>query len=202
MKKPAFFLALTLLAAPAAFAQYQQFGINVGGSKRLSSDIDRAANPNGTDDNFRFGNSVKEIWYAVEMEPGTMFRLKAGQFRGPGAFQLRNAANDKVRVDVDGVDIDHVDADIDYRFSEAFGSTGLFAGIGFYRQSGNIPAVAGLTTAPQSETETNYGFQLGVNGDFPISQRLGVVVEGTYRAINYHARPRYVTVTGGLRFSF
>ncbi len=39
-------------------------------------------------------------------------------------------------------------------------------------------------------------------GDFPLSRRYGVVVEGTYHWVNYHYRPRYLTLTGGLRITF
>ena len=49
--------------------------------------------------------------------------------------------------------VEHVDALIDYRFSEAFGSTGLFAGVGLYRQRASLSdlAVPALQRGNQTE---------------------------------------------------
>jgi hypothetical protein len=156
-----------------------------GGSKRLVSHRDEAK---GFDvgDNFKFSNSVKEIYYSVILDDLTRFKFKVGEITAPGAFRVDNA-----RVDVAKAKVGHADAIVDYRFSEPFGSTGLFAGVGLYRQR-----------ASGQQEETNYGFSAGVNGDFPMSRRYGIVVEGTYHWVNYHYRPRYLTATGGLRISF
>jgi hypothetical protein len=91
---------------------------------------------------------------------------------------------------VDG-EIQHIEANVEYRFSEPFGTTGLFAGIGFYRQSGD-----------DSESTTNYGVNGGVNADFPLSRRYGIVVEGTYHWTSADFQSRYMTVAAGLRVSF
>ncbi len=185
MKKLALLLTISLVCAAPAFAQSSEFGILLGGSKRLISDKDVEDNV-GVNDRWRFDSSVREVWYAVEIEPSTRFKIKAGQIIAPGAFQVNEQ-----RFDVEDADVDHIDGIVEYRFSEPFGSTGLFAGVGLYRQS-----------AEGFDDETNYGFQIGVNGDFPINRRLGFVLEASYHAVNYHYRPRYVTVGGGLRFSF
>jgi len=87
--------------------------------------------------------------------------------------------------------IQHLDALIDYKFSEPYGSTGLFAGVGFYRDQPR-----------NGSSQSNYGFSAGVNGDFPLSRRYGVIVEGTYHWVNFDYNPRLVTLTGGLRISF
>ena len=184
MKKTLLAIALALAALPAA-AQVSEFGIMIGGSKRLISSRDEQQG-NGVSDNFKFGNSVKEIYYSVILDDYSRFKIKAGEITVPGAFQVDNA-----RVDVNKANVDHADAIVDYRFSEPFGSTGLFAGVGLYRQ-----------TASGQQEETNYGFSGGVNGDFPMSRRYGVVIEGTYHWVNFHYKPRYLTLTGGLRISF
>jgi hypothetical protein len=206
MKKTAVLLVFSLLAAAPAFAQSSQFGFLLGGSKRLSSEQDVNTGI-GVKNNWKFGNSVKEVFYAVELEPGTMFKLKAGQIVGPGAFRVHTTSgqNPQVtegRVDLQDTRTDHIDALIDYRFSEAFGSTGIFAGVGYYRAHGTFDAASGVVTEDRSASETNYGFSGGVNGDFPISKRYGVVAEATYHWVNYHYRPRYVTLAAGFRISF
>jgi hypothetical protein len=193
-------LLLLILFATPAFAQTSEFGILLGGSKRLISHSDQAAGL-GVSDNFKFGNSVREIYYAVQLDPGTNFKIKAGQIEGPVAFQY-TTPDGTARTDSSKGTVEHVDGLIDYRFSEAFGSTGLFAGVGLYRQRGTITDQAVPVEQRGTQTETNYGFQGGVNGDFPLSRRAGFIAEVAYHWINYHYKPRYVTLTGGLRFSF
>jgi len=212
MKKTAYLLAFSLLAAVPAFAQTSEFGILLGGSRRLASEQD-TNNGISVKNNWQFGNSVKEVYYAVELEPGTEFKLKAGQLVGAGAFRVNatngvNPQETQIRADLDDVKTDHVDAIINYKFSEPFGSTGLFAGVGLYRAQGSFGAGPlsengpTVVQADRDATETNYGFSAGVNGDFPINKRYGVIVEGTYHWINYHYRPRYLTLAAGLRISF
>ena len=193
-------LLLMLFAATPAFAQTSEFGILLGGSKRLISHSDQAAGL-GVSDNFRFSNSVREIFYAVQLDPGTNFKIKAGQIEGPVAFQFTTPTG-TARTDSAKGTVEHVDGIIDYRFSEAFGSTGLFAGVGLYRQRGTISDQAVPLVQRGTLTETNYGFQGGVNGDFPLTRRAGFIAEVAYHWINYHYKPRYVTLTGGLRLSF
>jgi hypothetical protein len=193
-------LLLLILFATPAFAQTSEFGILLGGSKRLISHSDQAAGL-GVSDNFKFSNSVREIYYAVQLDPGTNFKIKAGQIEGPVAFQY-TTPDGTARTDSSKGTVEHVDGLIDYRFSEAFGSTGLFAGVGLYRQRGTITDQAVPVEQRGTQTETNYGFQGGVNGDFPLSRRAGFIAEVAYHWINYHYKPRYVTLTGGLRFSF
>jgi hypothetical protein len=184
MKKIVLAATLVLTALPAA-AQVSEFGILLGGSKRLISSRDQEQGI-GVSDNFKFSNSVKEIYYSVVLDDYSRFKIKAGQITAPGAFQIDNA-----RVDVDKAKVEHIDALVDYRFSEPFGSTGLFAGLGLYRQS-----------ATDQQDETNYGFSGGINADFPLSRRYGIIVEGAYHWVNFHYRPRYLTLSGGLRISF
>ena len=206
MKKPAYLLMFLLLAAPSLYAQSSQFGLLLGGSKRLVSSKDEEAG-RGVSDNWKFSGGVKEAFYAVELEPDTFFKIKVGQITAPGAFrvQIGNGASPQVttgRRDLQQVDIDHVDAIINYRFAESFGSTGLFAGVGLYRQHGTFPTSSDVAPQDRSASETNYGFSGGVNGDFPLSRRYGFIAEAAYHMVNYHYRPRYITVSGGLRISF
>lgn len=200
MIRTTFAVAFALLVSAPAFAQTSEFGVLIGGSKRLISHSDQAAGL-GISDKFKFNNSVREIYYAVVIDPGTRFKIKAGQITAPVAFQL-TGPNGNIRSDVAKGKVEHIDGLIDYRFSESFGTTGLFAGIGLYRQSGTVSDVTVPVDQRGHQEETNYGFSGGVNGDFPLNRRSGIVVEATYHAINYHYRPRFITLTGGLRFTF
>jgi hypothetical protein len=185
MRKTALALVLVSLAALPALAQASEFGFLVGGSNRIVSAADRAGDNGLPENNWHFSDSVKEVYFAVQLEPGTRFRIKAGDISGAVTF----LNPDDTRTHYDG-HVQHLDALVDYRFSEPFGSTGLFFGPGLYRQKGG-----GLD-------ETSYGFSGGVNADLPLSRRYGVVFEATYHWVHFDAKTRYLTAAGGLRISF
>jgi hypothetical protein len=91
---------------------------------------------------------------------------------------------------VDGT-VTHVEANVEYEFTEVFGSTAFSAGLGMYRQSG-----------PGFDSETAVGANFGVNADFPITKRYGVVLDGTYHWMRTDFQPRFLTIGAGLRIGF
>ncbi len=187
MKKSALLLAILLLAAVPAVAQSSsEFGILFGGSKRLN-DIKGSQGGDGVTD-FKFSNSTKSLYYAVQMEPGTWFRIKVEQINAP----LIALDADGNRIEGGKGKLDHIDALVDYKFSEPFGSSGIFAGVGMYRQH----------VTDTGAEDTNYGLSAGVNADFPFSRRYGLIVEAAYHWVHLPARPRYTTLGAGLRISF
>lgn len=204
MKKPALLLIVLAFSSLPAFAQIfngptSEVGVMFGGSKRLASGNETSANGQTTEPlaplrntGFSFRNSVKEIYYSVALEPDTRLKIKVGEIETPVSFEnLPAGATDVVRHNYAKGTIQHADAIIDYRFSEPYGSTGLFAGVGLYRQ------------AHSGETdESGYGFSGGVNGDFPISRHVGFVAEATYHRVFFDYKTAILTVSGGLRFSF
>src|SRR5579884_1311416 len=169
MRTASFLLAIVLVCAAPALAQTNEVGFLIGGSKRLISRSDQAAGL-GISDNFKFSNSDREAYYAVQLDPGTFFKVRVGQIEGPVAFQYTAADGTHARTDIRKGTVEHADAVVDYRFSEPFGSTGLFAGVGLYRQRGSITDSALPATQQGVQTETNYGLLGGVNGDFPITK--------------------------------
>jgi hypothetical protein len=178
-------LALPLAAQTAPLAgQMSQFGILFGGSRRMNDVPGSQGNSSVKD--FSFSNSVKEIFVGTRLEPDTMFKIKAGEIDVPVLVDDGAGGVNKVKGK-----IDHVDALIDYRFSESFGSSGVFGGLGMYR-----------ATAPGVADDTNVGLSFGINADLPLSTRYGIVVEGTYHYIRTDVRQRFITATGGLRISF
>jgi hypothetical protein len=190
MKKTAILAAILLAGAVPAAAQSTEFGVLFGGSAR-STESNTAADDVNLADDFSLSHNSVAFYYGIELEPGTMFKLRAGRIETPVGLATVEGA----RHDVEG-EVEHLDAIAEYRFSEPFGSAGLFAGIGLYRQTGS--AGAGLDEV----SETDYGFLAGVTADFPLSRRYGVILDATHHWTKLPFKPRYLTVSGGLRLRF
>lgn len=191
MKRIWFLLALTLLSAIPALAQSTEFGVVVGGSRRFVDGAPKAVGDEFEDSTFSFGNNAIDLYWAIKLEEGTFVKFKAGRIETqvPVAYQI-DGIDQTFRRDAEG-EVQHLETNVEYRFSEPYGSTGLFAGIGFYRQS-----------APDEDSSTSYGFNAGVNADFPLSRRYGVILDATYHWVRTDFQPRYLTVGGGFRVSF
>ena len=187
MTKTTLALVLLVFAALPAVAQTSELGILFGGVSRQALRADKGTN-GLTNNAWTLSGGAKEIYFSIVLEPQTRFRIKAGQMNSKVTF-VTGTGDTAVRDHRDG-QVEHVEGVVDYRFSEPFGSTGLFVGVGMYKQS-----AGGMS-------ETNYGLSAGVNGDFPLSKRYGIVVEGTYHWINFADSSRYLTATAGLRISF
>jgi hypothetical protein len=194
MRRTAFLLAFLMICLAGTAAQASEFGVLVGGSKRMIDEGDAAPGAVLIDQGFEFENQSMELFYGFELDPGTMFKIKVGRIEGPIAVRdviPGDPAATIVRRDVQG-EVQHVEGIIEYRFSEVFGGTGLFAGVGAYRHEANN----------NSSSTTDFGWTAGVNADFPISRRYGVIVEGAYHWTKGDFEPRYLTISGGLRIAF
>lgn len=191
MKRPALlFVVLAALALPS-FAQSSEVGITFGGGRRTANEAVKENDVPFLNDEFSFSNSAIDIFWGIQIEEGTYFKIKGGRIETPVAIDVTpEGATKKVRRDVEG-EVQHIEANIEYRFSEAFGSTALFGGLGFYKHSGE-----GI------DSTADYGFNAGVNADFPITRRYGFVIEGTYHWTRADFRPRYLTLGAGLRVAF
>ena len=191
MKRTSLLLALLVLSALPAFAQTTEFGVMAGGSMRFVDGAPREENVEFADSTFSFSNSVFELYWAMQLEPEVYIKVKGGRMETQIAVPYRPEGEDEdFRRDEDG-EVQHAEINVEYRFSEPYGRTGLFAGVGFYHQS-----------SPGSDSSTNYGVNGGVNVDFPLSRRYGIILEGTYHWTNSRFQSRYMTATGGLRVSF
>ena len=190
MKRIAFLLAISILCAMSLAAQTTEFGIIFGGSKRI---VEREAPAPGeqlTDKGFSLSNSSVDLYYAVQLDPGAYFKLRVGRINGPVAFRTQFGQGAFVRADREG-EVQHAEGIIEYRFSEPFGSTGIFAGVGVYR-----------TVADDFDSTTDYGFPVGITADFPLSRRYGVILDATYHFTKADFDPRYFTLGAGLRIGF
>jgi hypothetical protein len=190
MKESAFLLAISLLSAVPLAAQTTEFGVLFGGSNRVVKGHEAAPGTELQDPGFKFSNSSVDLYYAVQVDPGTMFKVQVGRIEGPSAIREIAPDGTALRRDVDG-EVQHAEGVVEYRFSEAFGSTGLFAGVGVYRHQ-----------ASGFGSKTDYGFPIGLTSDFPLSRRYGLIVGVTYHFTNADFRPRYLTISGGLRLAF
>lgn len=198
MKKTAFLLGFLLLGATSAFAQSQQFGFDFGGTHRLYSGHE--ANGLDVPAGGWSPSHVKEVWYATAIEQDTLLKFKVGELDVPLRDIATTTTNNVTRLvsPVRGR-IEHADVIVDYRFSEPFGSTGLFLGAGWYRERGLPAQINGANVSAESD----WGWNAGVNGDFPLNRRFGVMIEGTYHSIaGFTYKPRVITGTVGLRMSF
>jgi hypothetical protein len=194
MKRALFFLALTLAGAVPLFAQSSEIGIIVGGSRRFVDSGTLEENGTRLDSKFSFSNSAIDLFWAIPIDDDTYVKLKAGRIESPLSFEVPNSANpdSPFRRDAKG-EVQHASVSVEYRFREPFGSSGLFGGLGFYRQSSDDPDL---------DATRDWGYHAGVNADFPLSKRYGVVVEGTYHWSRAAFRQRFLTVGAGLRVAF
>lgn len=134
---------------------------------------------------FEFGDSVKELNVAFVTDPGgTAFKIKLGEVETDNDLDLDNPD----RAD-DGT-VQYLTGVVEYRFSEAWGSTGLFAGGGGYRQKfGDLE-------------ESDFGAMAGVNGVFPVTRRFGIVGELAYHWANFEESRQMLTASVGVRVGF
>jgi len=188
MKRASLLIALMIFGAVPLFAQSTEMGVIVGGSRRFVDIGQKETGVEWLDSKFNFSNSSVELFWGMQMDEDTWLKIKLGRIETQIAEGY--GAGGKFRRDAEG-EVQHADAIVEYRFSEPFGSTSLFGGVGLYRQSAD-----GLATT------NNFGLTAGVNADFPLTRRYGVVIEGAYHFTNGDFRPRYMTVGGGLRLSF
>lgn len=210
MKRAIFLTLLTLMVAVPTFAQGSEFGILVGASRRFvesgTGEPIAGSNPPANrallDNDFSLSNSAVDLYWAMELEDATRLKFKVGRMQTPVAFEIANPAFDEdnpqpnvpqfFRRDLEG-EVQHASAVIEYRFDEPYGSTSIFGGLGLYRQSADDDAV---------DTQSDYGFQFGINADFPITRKYGALLEATYHMSRGPFSPRYLSLTGGLRIAF
>lgn len=188
-RTPLLLVVLTLWSALPLAAQSTEFGVLLGGSRRFAEGEPREGEV-FAEGNFSFSNSVVDLYWAVDLDEDTRFKIKAGRIETTIPVVLTDDEGEIFRHDSDG-EVQHLEANVEYRFSEVYGQTALFAGLGFYRQSPD-----------EGDSASAWGFNAGVNADFPLSRRYGVVTEATYHWVRDEFNPRYLTLTGGLRISF
>ena len=198
MKRTSLFAAaLFLLGALPALAQGNEVGVVVGASRLFVDGAPLAEGGTFSDSTLSLSNNSFELFWATRMDDATWLRFKVGRIETPVPVAIKGPDGpdtdtdpDLYRRDEDG-EVQHVEMNVEYRFSESYGSTGIFAGLGMYRQN-----------ASGFDSTTNFGVNAGINADFPITRRYGVILETTYHWNRTEFQPRYLTLGGGVRISF
>lgn len=199
MKRTLILAALVLSTAAPLMAQSStEFGVLVGGSRRFVEGGPEHLAGDFIESNFALSNSAIDLYWSMELEPDVKFKIRGGRIETQVATTYEDQIVDDegetvtqtFRRDSEG-EVSHIEAVVEYRFSETFGSTGIFGGVGYYRQSPD-----------EGESTADYGFLAGVNADFPLSRRYGVIVEGAYHWTRADFEPRYLTLGAGLRVRF
>lgn len=200
MKKLMILLMLLVFAAlPAAAQSHREFGIVIGAATRHLQTRFQAEDKNPPaagwiDDELDLSNSSVTLFYGMKLDDSTFLKFKAGRIEAPLRRKTGETTIDGVKHDLttdEPGEVQHAEVAVEYRFSEAFGSTSLFGGVGVYRSSGDVV-----------QSEADWGYHFGVNADFPMSRRYGFVLEGAYHWTYAQYRPRHMTLGGGVRFSF
>lgn len=188
MKRLPLLLVLILASALPAFAQSTEFGFVAGASRRFVEDETPAEGTELLESDFSLSNNSFELFWAIQTEQDTFLKFKLGRLQSPVAFE-EGPEDAPVRRDVEG-EVQHASASIEYRFSEPYGSTALFGGLGLYRHTGE-----GMDARHQ------FGWHAGLNADFPMTRRYGLLVETTYHWARGDFRARYLTIGAGVRMS-
>jgi hypothetical protein len=107
-----------IIAAPIV-AQTTEFGVLFGGSKRVVKNSEAASGSSLLNPGFSLSNSSVDIYYALQVDPGTMFKVQVGRIDGPVAFkETQTVGGDTVTVrrDLNG-QVQHAEGLVEYRFS-------------------------------------------------------------------------------------
>ena len=78
----------------------------------------------------------------------------------------------------------------EYRFQELYYQSGVFFGLGLYQLGNGV------------DSEQGPGLTLGVSGDFPINERLSVIVELAGHYADIDAAGTYASVHAGVAYQF
>jgi predicted porin len=199
MKRTLISIAVALCFALPMMAQSSsEVGVIVGGSRRFVEGGPERLAGDFIESNFGLSNNAIDLYWSMAIEPDLNFKIRGGriqtQIATPYEADVINAngttTTKTFRRDFEG-EVQHIEGVVEYRFHEAFGSSGLFGGVGYYRQSPD-----------EGDSTSNYGFVGGVNADFPLSRRYGILVEGAYHWTNTEFDSRYMTLGAGLRVRF
>lgn len=169
-----------LLFATAASGQVLWVGGKVGTSWEQNS-------PTAPDRTFlHYNDTVRSIFVGVPLSDDTMLR-----------FQTTQLPHDTVIAGTTySTHVRGYSAGIDYSFAGSLGEAHLSLSFGGYRREfeGATPAAAGDTT--------RFGWSAGVGEWLSISRRGRIVLELEYHRADFPDKPKLISATAGLAFSF
>lgn len=170
------FLVSTALAmlAPAPAQAQSRFDYTLGFFAGVGGATDDAPDAG-------YSNPAGEVYFSVQTERHTYVSIRVGRLElqpDEGAGLLDST-------------LTYVAATGGYRFAESFYDSGVFLGLGGYRQEGDFLA-----------EEDAFGFLAGVDGDFRLADRLSLVGQVTGHFVDLEGAQLYLTVEAGLAFHF
>ena len=92
--------------------------------------------------------------------------------------------------------INYLTTDVSYQYAEGFYTGGIFGGIGGYSFKPQ-PMPPG-SEAYQDLDERVFGFNLGVDGEFRVTQSLAVVLRMAYHNVSAHPHRQFFNADAGL----
>jgi hypothetical protein len=134
-----------------------------------------------------FGNPNFELGLLIPTDINTMVALRIGQTDLSKRSSFEGLENAKFQ---------YVTIDGEYRFVENYYMSGLFIGLGAYKLGGDLPGGG-------HDDETQIGLHVGVDGEFPITRRMAVVVQLAGHYVNFSDRAQmYANAQLGLAIHF
>jgi hypothetical protein len=172
-------LGFSLLLVPALGGAQELYTYTVGVFGGIGGSFD--ADPGGS-----FSNGGYQLNLGVVTEPGTHLILRTGRLAldKDGLFgSLSNA------------DMKYVTIGGEYRYSEKFYESGIFAALGAYQLGGT------QVSGRDSKTDT-WGISIGFTGELPIRTWLGLQAELSGHYVDFKEEQFFAMAHAGLVFHF
>ncbi|MEA2601250.1 MAG: hypothetical protein QOF89_2242 [Acidobacteriota bacterium] len=168
---------LLLLPAAAGAQELYTYTVDVLGGLGGSFDAD----PGGSLTNTGF-----QVNLGIVTEPHTQVLLRTGRLaldKDTFFGSLHNA------------DLSYVTVGGEYRARQAFWDSGIYLGLGGYRLNGT-------QASGRSREETSWGLTVGVTGELPLTQHLGLLAEVSGHYINFNEAQFFGMAHAGLAIHF
>jgi hypothetical protein len=168
-----------LLAAPGDASAQQLYTFTVSASAGFGGSLD--ANPG---DEITLGSY--QFAAAIVTEPRTLVGVRVGRIGFDDDEPLESLFD---------ADLTYLTLAGEYKFDQTFYEGGMYVGVGGYR-------LEGVDAAGAAQDDTSFGLAIGVTGEFPITRRLGVVVEFAGHYTDLDEAQLFATGLAGLALHF
>lgn len=132
-----------------------------------------------------FGNPSYQLGFSLVTQPRTLVGVRFGQL-GFGSERFDNLVD---------AELTYLTVAGEYRFDEGYYDGGLYLGIGGYK-------LDGTQVAPGGGEGTGIGLAFGVNGEFEINRRFGILVELSGHYADLEQAHFFAMAHAGLAYHF
>jgi hypothetical protein len=143
--------------------------------------IGALAGVGGTEETDSYTEPAFEVLGAMELYPRTFFVVRYGQL-----------SLDQDSGNLPEGDLSYLTVSTEYKYNAGFYNSGLFIGLGYYN----------LQSDDDTLDEGSFGFNLGVTGEIPITNHLGVLIELSGHYADLDATQILLMGHAGLIFHF